>query len=309
MKRLMKFQSSLYVFILFLSNGLSAAEAESGRWAVTLKKAEACSDCRGGTTHIFETKEKEGSLLSEIRISNTTAAVKDINIYGDKLVVFGGIPASGTAITIVNLNTGEVLDHFLAYREIVSPSLRYILYRKWYPRFSRAEQSGLSVVIYDVETLPMENPFTTLDIGRNEHSSHALTVYDLNGVDAYDGNSKGALFDHTIIWRRNQRGPIFVVESMDDLLEIISVEIMDGNVARCSLPILPKRLFRFRQSDKEEVGTYYPSTIKFMDNEDKVLVGFSGPENIRLDSMILLRSLCRNSMQLSNRSDLIDLIR
>lgn len=134
------------------SNGLSV---ESGKYRVSLTRLEETAS--GGKRIHFEVTRKSGE-TSPFVLENLTQSVQNLHLFGDKLAVFGSVDSSiSGGVTIVDLEGLQVLDFLLCYHPEPSSTGRYIVYRKFYPRFAPSEVRSDLVLVYDLARSPQEN--------------------------------------------------------------------------------------------------------------------------------------------------------
>jgi len=132
----------------------SRIEIQSANYRVALKRAEAVeSGSKKFHFEILGTTNKPASFV----LSNLTTQVRKLDIYQDKLVVYGSVESKASGLTVVDLQRGEELDFMLGYHPQRSSTGRYVIYRKFYPRFSPPEVQSDLVLIYDLARSPNEN--------------------------------------------------------------------------------------------------------------------------------------------------------
>jgi len=93
---------------------------------------------------------------SIIEMENMTTEIGEIKIVKDRLVIFGDVSNAAWGVTILDLKRHKEIDFIICYRPQLSETKRYLIYEKFYPRFSPEEASDL-ILIYDLEQSPEDN--------------------------------------------------------------------------------------------------------------------------------------------------------
>ena len=133
----------------------SRIEIQSANYRVALKRAEAVES--GSKKFHFEILRTTTNKPSSFVLSNLTTQVRKLDIYQDRLVVYGSVESKASCLTVVDLQRGEELDFLLGYHPQRSSTGRYVIYRKFYPRFSPPEVQSDLILIYDLARNPNEN--------------------------------------------------------------------------------------------------------------------------------------------------------
>jgi hypothetical protein len=150
-------------FLIFfpMIAGATPVAAEDERYQVHLAgSGESWYDPNMGSRMKFSFKVLHKTTREEalLTLDNLTTAVKDIQVVGDRLVVFGEEPtARASVITFFHLKTGQVVDTLLAYDYSLSKTGRYLAYRKFYPAQSDPPSTSALILLYDLQADPSEN--------------------------------------------------------------------------------------------------------------------------------------------------------
>jgi len=107
--------------------------ADSGRWAVSLRAAEACRNCPSGVAFVFEARDKLTAQVTRFRLANETSRIDEVRIVGPGGVVVVGRFQRSSVVTIVGLPGGHTLDTFLCGEPVFSPDDRLLAFLKWAP--------------------------------------------------------------------------------------------------------------------------------------------------------------------------------
>jgi hypothetical protein len=89
----------------------------------------------------------EGTLLVE----GFAERISEIGVVGDRGVILGEAPGGGGVFVIVDLPKRLVIEEGLGFRIARSPSFRYLMFQRFFPRFAPPEQRHQAVMLYDVE--------------------------------------------------------------------------------------------------------------------------------------------------------------
>jgi len=93
-------------------------------------------------------------------MQNLTTQLRAAEIVNDLLVVFGEIRNSASVVTIFDLEKGREKDSILCYAPKLSETKRYLVYRKFYPRFAEPPATSSLLLVYDLQAKPLSNRLT-----------------------------------------------------------------------------------------------------------------------------------------------------
>lgn len=134
-----------------------AAQQSSGDWTLTKKAETVCSTCPGGKTFVF-TAQREGQAgETRFTLSSQMSAVKALHVFGNKAVVIGEVRALAGIVTIHDMATNSPIDEFFGFGFSISPSGRYIAFRRFYSRGTPVDLVSDIVSVYDLAASPADN--------------------------------------------------------------------------------------------------------------------------------------------------------
>lgn len=123
---------------------------------------------------------KDGNNKKLVKIGGARTRVRSIKKLtitpGNKLVVHGKLKRADV-LYMVDLETGEVIDFFWCYNPVLSPSMRYIVYEKFFPPHGLKEAMTMVVLIYDLEKKPEENRVPIVGYSDWPKSQVGIPVY------------------------------------------------------------------------------------------------------------------------------------
>ena len=134
----------------FLSTETNAHKVELIRWE---RYGERYSQVRFS---LLVTDKSTGG-ERRVEIDNLLTGIERLEIAQGMLLAFGDVQGHFEGVTLIRLATAEVTDFILSYGSELSPSKRYLVFRKFYPpRGMKATRSDV-VLIYDLTQEPSEN--------------------------------------------------------------------------------------------------------------------------------------------------------
>ena len=126
-----------------------ALASESNAWAVSLNGAAECLDCLTGANYSFTVRSKLTGGNGALTVETLAKEMTSVAVYEDVGVFVGELPSGGRSVSLYELNTGGKIAEFYSYDLHASPDGRYLIYRKFFPRFS--SEASTSLMVYDLE--------------------------------------------------------------------------------------------------------------------------------------------------------------
>jgi hypothetical protein len=175
----------LFAKPIFAEKAITQAkpEAANSHWKVSLKTVvvnDIASDFN--KLFVFDIINKRLKRHSQFTMRNMTTEVKSLMIVNKKLIISGRVKSNlANGITIVDMSQLKEIDYFLCYNPKLSPNKRFIVYEKFYPRFSPKEAQSSLILLYDMHKTPRENRLRkkgipTFDIHKSGTISHITEV-------------------------------------------------------------------------------------------------------------------------------------
>ncbi len=146
MRHLYLFSALFIGFLLIFSTPILAdtieqerkTEAVNDHWNVSLNKTKRYNVPNDfNKEFIFDIVNKKSDRHSRFIMKNMTTEVNSLMIVNKKLIVLGQVKSNvGHGITIIDMSKVKEVDFILCYNPKFSTNKRYIIYEKFYPRFS-----------------------------------------------------------------------------------------------------------------------------------------------------------------------------
>lgn len=111
----------------------------------------------GNVKFRFEVKNLVNKKESFVEMSNLTTQIKRMEIVNELMIVFGELRNIADVVTILDLNAAIERDSILCYGPMLSTEKRYIVYKKFYPRFADPPATSNVLLIYDLLKQPADN--------------------------------------------------------------------------------------------------------------------------------------------------------
>jgi hypothetical protein len=124
----------------------------------------------GRVKFTFSVTDKVNNREYPVYLDNITAKVFNVSIIQGKLIVMGEEANLHSPVTtLIDLKNREEVDSFIGFGNTLSPTGRYLIYRKFYPP-ETAEPSVMSdlVLVYDLADSADENRMRGEDAYRND---------------------------------------------------------------------------------------------------------------------------------------------
>ncbi len=129
-----------------------------------------------GTKFVLDILEKD-SANHVIEIENITSSIVGLEIYRNKLIVFGKVDNFADGVTIIDLDKKSEDDFFICYRPQLLSNIGYIIFEKFYPRFSPQEVQSSVVLIYDLEKPAVDNRLEEQGLSRSAQTeTHTASI-------------------------------------------------------------------------------------------------------------------------------------
>jgi hypothetical protein len=93
-------------------------------------------------------------------------------------------PDASTGIHIVDVNKNQLVDEWWCYNPVLSPSNRFWVYEKFYPRHGLPAERASVVLIYDMEKTPAENRIPVIGYTKWPKEQVGLPIYPQAYVNA-----------------------------------------------------------------------------------------------------------------------------
>ena len=221
---------------------------DNEKYTIILENINDLSECDDNTIFNFKIYNNFEKKTEFFQICNLTHRIEDLYIVNDQAVIFGKIATNNIdAITIIDMIEKKEKDFIICYRPQLLLNNNYIVYEKFYPRFSPIEVKSSSVLLYNLELSPQENRIENIDIEKfNEMKSECpgyFSIYYENvGLPIYPiKNYKNKTYRVCLEKNEKRHGifppkyaedtknkMIFFIDHHDNKNSIISVNLQEG---------------------------------------------------------------------------------
>ena len=106
---------------------------------------------------IFKCLNKINNQSFSFTLKNGMTMVKWIHLFKAKFIIFGEIGSSSHFVIIYDLNEREIIDEVYGYHFQVSNDGRYMIYKRFFPRFIDWKIISDVILIYDFSRSPIDN--------------------------------------------------------------------------------------------------------------------------------------------------------
>lgn len=219
------------------------SQQPKSEWEVEKKDEVKCSTCPGGKSFHFTARRQSDSRTSEFNLSSHVSNVRKLHAFGNKAVILGEARASIGAVAVHDLATNSFTDEFFGFDFSISPSGRYLAFRRFYPRGTPADLVSDVVSVYDLGAAPDDN---RLPPGRGRAGTEdvGLPVFPIENVKRKTPRPLTALHHYLVhdglVWTPGADILNFVVEraSMKDLerkdyatasVSLVTVDLTQGS--------------------------------------------------------------------------------
>lgn len=257
--------------------------ASSRGWRVSLESWSRCQRSARGECYFFVAARAADHKTLHFRVANLTSQVDSASIVGtDEVAVLGRASPNLSVITLVALPSGREIDSFVCFRPVISPSLRYIAYVKWFPaHIGHGYTVTSEYMVYSLAALPAANrpnglpPSDVYDVG---WPVYPVGARNAPGDTMLEGNNEPAhvLVSQAFFWLADNA--VAFVDRWHDVNTLIVADLSGGIrhprvVARpiqasrladfpsCLGSVAPSDLARWRRS---------PGTLLYVQNIRKV---------------------------------------
>jgi hypothetical protein len=215
---------------------------------IILENINDLSECDDNTIFNFKIFNNFEKKTDFFQICNLTHQIEDFFIVNDLVIIFGKIATNNIdAITIIDMIEKKEKDFIICYRPQLLLNNNYIIYEKFYPRFSPIEVMSSLVLLYNLELSPQENRINNIDIEKfNEMKSECPRRFSGDYVDVglpiypkknYKNKTYRVWLEknekrHGIISPKyaedTKNKMIFFIDHHDNKNSIISVDLQEG---------------------------------------------------------------------------------
>jgi hypothetical protein len=262
----------------FLSKETDAFRVELIRWE---RYGERYSEVRFGLliTEVATGEERQ------VEIDNLLTGIERLEIAQGILLAFGDVGGHFEGVTLVRLATAEITDFILSYGSDLSPSKRYLVFRKFYPPRGMPATQSDAVLVYDLSRQPSANRLPQAHVSVMGESV-GLPVYPRENVDppSYRVWIPDRSQQHFVepwagfLWAPDEKSLYFVDRTRNQQL-LIRVDLAEG----LGSPQILVRLI-----DPESALATDPREGKPVDEEERRYLAITGMQfdhegRIRLD--------------------------
>jgi len=152
----------LFPALAAAAQGNAAVTVTSRRYAVSLTGVETGES--GTNTVRLDVRDRATGSTRQLAFANRTVHVQGLAFAGDfHLLVLGKLGSGGDIVTIVDLESGSVLDTIWAWQFTLCRDLGIAVYRFRYPPSSPPAYDSHVVLAYDMTGSPAENSRASRD--------------------------------------------------------------------------------------------------------------------------------------------------
>lgn len=191
MMRMIIFSMALMIFSYGTFSESIFAESimiqdESDLFKVSLIQIEKADiNCGCNNKYIFQTYDKSTGQYGSVTLQNLTSKIIEIKLVNRTMIVFGKVGSSfADGITIFDLATQKEKDFILCYRPNSIFGNKYLVFEKFYPRFSPDEVRSSVLLIYDLEESPENNRLVNQRISADSEIKTGTPDYMLYSTNA-----------------------------------------------------------------------------------------------------------------------------
>ena len=301
----------LSIMFLFFINTIVFAHQKNEwsyeKYTIVLENIIDLPECADEKIFNLKIYDKFKKKTEYFKMCNLTHQIKDLIIVGDLIVVFGKLATGNIdAITIIDIIKKEEKDFIICYDPQLLLSKKYLIFEKFYPRFSPDEVRSALVLLYNLELTPQENRVGKFDIKKfNEiqskcprlftvyHNDVGLPIYPLTNYK----NSTYRVWVENLEKRHAIISPKYAIDAKNNMIFfmarhdkenlIISADLKDGykslKLKKYVLKIAAKKgknIFRIKDFSAGDDGDPKVNiTLSIMQNQIKLQIPFSDFSN------------------------------
>jgi len=141
-----------------------------------------------------------------VHLANRTTEIRKTETYGHYLVVIGSIGTTAVIVTVLDLSGGGEKLSFLCWYADVSPERRFIVFKRFHPRFTDADLISDVIGVVDLDALPKErqvmatNPDDTVPPFSAGHPVYPEVNLRTGAFDLRLGDVRHMVYP-TFLWR------------------------------------------------------------------------------------------------------------
>jgi len=217
--------------------------AEDGEFrAVVTGEGEPWFDPKTGgrVKFTFSVTDKVNNRQYPVYLDNVTAKVLNLSIFQGKLIVLGEEANLHSSVTtLIDLKNREEADSFIGFGNTLSPTGRFLIYRKFYPP-QTAEPAVMSdlVLVYDLadsadgNRMRGEDAYRNDPIGRLTEVGHPIYPESNAGKKHYrvwvpEENKRHAIIPNGFFWFDHDRKTAFG-DRIGDEDYLVVVDLSNG---------------------------------------------------------------------------------
>jgi hypothetical protein len=240
-----------FLALTWLGLGPSAlgkiSAVENANWKIYLVGTTTCSEgeCIEGVAQDFAIVDMTTGEVGVFVLDNATTRVESLVLYSSKLVIFGDMGYSeirdtgytghdGEIVTVVDLETGNILDELRSRDISSSPDGRYLAFSTYYRRTWKLEEQKEQkniVLLYDLESDPSDSRVLGYE-GSQLGAGVPLFPPESRAAMASGvpiANVPGGLREQiSFIWDEESQWLAFIATDLDLHLRLVSVHLHDG---------------------------------------------------------------------------------
>jgi hypothetical protein len=275
--------------------------AEDGEFrAVVTGEGEPWFDPKTGgrVKFTFSVTDKVNNRQYPVYLDNVTAKVFSLSIFQGKLIVMGEEANLHSPVTtLIDLKNREEADSFIGFGNTLSPTGRFLIYRKFYPP-QTAEPAVMSdlVLVYDLadsaggNRMRGEDAYRNDPIGRLTEVGHPIYPENNAGKKHYrvwvpEVNKRHAIIPNGFFWFDHDRKIAFG-DQIGDEDYLVVVDLLNGlaHPVIHRMPIDLRSLLR--PEDRENPSFLHDAQPLKLES---VLDVKNGKIKVRISSRITLR--------------------
>lgn len=214
--------------------------AETPEWMVNFNEILPCDNCIIGREFSFTAVSKADDSSTNFIVESAASTLTSLYIYQSILLVRGQLPYGGDSVVFVDLEEKRKDLEIYAYNMHFSPDYRYLIYQKYYPRFSSDHRS--TIMLYDLEN-QRENveQFSTYrpeDVGYPVYPEQDTQT---GGSVNYQGAPPFSL--DNVLWNNEEQYVALPVLDDNSYLNLLIVGLWSGidtqEFSVCHVPLVP----------------------------------------------------------------------